>query len=92
VDVLAHPDVVDQVPACVIGIGIDHELVTRPAPWGSDRPVRVFNLELAAGQPDSASAKVDATECINVRRSGKREPAGLERAQCGFLCVGLMRG
>jgi hypothetical protein len=60
VDVLAHPDVVDQVPARVIWIPIDHELVTCPAPWSCDRPVIVSNLELAAGQPDTASAKVNA--------------------------------
>jgi len=78
VDVLAHSCVVDQIPAWVIGIGIDHELVTGPAPRGGDRPVIVSNLELGAGKPDATSAKVDAIECIDVRRSREREPTVLE--------------
>ena len=80
-DVLTHTDVVDEVPACVIGIVIYNELVAGPAPWRGDRPVPVSNLELTAGQPDSASAEVDAIGRIEVRRSGEREPAVLERAR-----------
>src|SRR2546427_9151512 len=78
VHVLAHPDVVQQIPARVIRIHVDDELVARPAPGRGDRPIPVRNLEHAAWQPNAAGCKVKASDGVEVRRADERELPRLE--------------
>src|SRR3989449_77321 len=78
VHVLAHPDVVQQIPARVIRIHVDDELVARPAPGRGDRPIPVRNLEHAAWQPNAAGCKVKASDGVEVRRGDERELPRLE--------------
>src|SRR3989475_10846803 len=78
VHVLAHADVVHQIPARVIRIQVDDELVARPAPGRGDRPIPVRNLEHTAWQPNVAGCKVKATDRVEVRRADEPEVPRLE--------------
>src|SRR2546426_2468858 len=67
VHVLAHPDVVQKIPARVIRIQVDDELVARPAPGRGDRPIPVRNLEHTAWQPNVAGCKVKASDRVGAK-------------------------
>src|SRR5438445_6293061 len=73
VHVLAHADVVQQIPARVIRVLVDDELVARPAPGRGDRPIPVRDLEHAAWQPDAPGRKVKASDLVEVRRADEPE-------------------
>src|SRR2546428_7601090 len=76
--VLAHADVVHEIPARVIRIQVDDELVARLAPRRGYRPIPVRNLEHTAWQPNAAGCKVKASDCVEVRRADEREVPRLE--------------
>ena len=82
VDVLAGVDVVEEIPAGMIEIVIDHEIfgIAIPAPVGRDRPVPRGDLEVeAAGKPEKMMIAVETLDAITVRRSEVLESAALVR-------------
>src|ERR1700694_6079990 len=81
VDVNASEDVVKQIPADVVGILIDDELVgAGPAPIGADGPVpgRNFKGETPR-EPEAVMIAIEAFDAVAVRRAKMLEAAVLER-------------
>src|SRR5437016_5169810 len=83
VDVDARVDVVDQVPAEMIGIVIDDEIVaTIPAPVGADRPIPGCHDEREpSGYPEAALIPVDPDDFVTERTANAVEPPVFVRAR-----------
>jgi hypothetical protein len=80
VDVNASVNVVKQIPADVVGILVDHEIVGAvPAPIGTNGPVpgRYLKVE-AARKPEAVMIGIEAFDAVAVRRAKMFKPAMLE--------------
>ena len=79
-DVDAGVNVVKHIPANVVGVLVDHEIVGAvPAPIGTNGPVprRYFKIE-AARKPEAVVIGIEAFDAIAVRRAKVFEPAMFE--------------
>jgi hypothetical protein len=69
VDVNAGVDVVKRIPAVVVGVFIDDEIVGAiPAPIGADGPVPRSDFKVeAAGKPETVAGGIEALDAVSVR-------------------------
>jgi hypothetical protein len=68
VDVDAGVDVVEEIPADVVGILVDNKIIgTIPAPIGAHRPIPGSNFKAeAAGEPETMMAEIEAFDAIAI--------------------------
>jgi hypothetical protein len=68
VDVDAGVDVVEEIPADVVGILVDNEIIrTIPAPIGAHGPIPGSNFKAeAAGEPEAMMAEIEAFDAIAI--------------------------
>lgn len=81
VNVDARVDVIEQIPADVIGIVIDHEVIAAiPAPVTAQAPIPGGDLKVkAAGKPKAVMVAVDAEDAITIAGAHMSEMAVRER-------------
>src|SRR5260370_2830757 len=81
VNVDAGVNVVEQIPADVVGILIDGEIVGAvPAPIGANGPVPFRNFkEETTGQPEAVMIAIEAVDAVPVGRAKVLEPTMLEQ-------------
>lgn len=79
-DVCAGVDVVEQIPADVVGILVDSEIIgTIPAPISAERPIPGSDLKAkAAREPETMMREIEAFDAIAVGRAKVLEVAMLE--------------
>ena len=80
-NVNASVDVVEQIPADVVGVFVDDEIIAAiPAPVSGKRPIPVGDLEIeATGKPETVVVAVNAGDAVAVGRTEVFEVAVLER-------------
>jgi len=80
VDVDAGVDVVEEIPADVVGILVHNEIIgTIPAPIGADWPIPGSHFKAkAAGEPETMMAEIEAFDAIAEGRTKVLEAAMLE--------------
>jgi hypothetical protein len=79
-DVNSGVDVVEQVPAEMVGVFVDDKVIAAvPAPVGADSPVpgRDFEIE-AARKPETMMVAIDPDNVVAEARAGMREVTVLE--------------
>jgi hypothetical protein len=93
VDVDTGVNVVEQIPADVVGIFIDSEIVTAiPAPIGANRPVPGCRFkEETTGEPRAVMIKIETLDAIVVRRAKVLEsPVLVKMVEMVALVVGAV--
>jgi hypothetical protein len=80
VDVGAGVDVVERVPAFVVGVFIDGKVIGAiPAPIGADGPIPGSDFKIkTAGKPESVANGIETLDAIAVRRAKVFEAAVFE--------------
>src|SRR5437879_2047414 len=74
-------NVVEQIPADMVGVLVYHEIIAAvPAPFGTNRPVPGRNCKVKnARQPEASMIGIEAFNTVTVGRAKVFETAMLER-------------
>ncbi len=90
VDIDASVDVVEQIPADMVRVVVNHEVVaTIPAPIGAEGPIPGSDFEIeAAGEPEAAMIAVKTDDVVAVRGADVRKMAVFERMVFMVALVG----
>jgi hypothetical protein len=92
VNVCTEADVVGEIPAHVVGILVDHDVVAIPEPVAAKAEIDWSNAEIETTEPEAAGASADEVPDVSASEAAGEMSVfpGMVEAKCGGIAAVVM--